>query len=163
MKQIISGMVVGALLMTSVPVLADHGGRYAPLFSDDEGFREQRREGHSERREIHRLGEHDMKIWRRGHWTHGHHGGRLGWWWVAAGAWYFYPAPVYPYPDPYTPPVTVINQPPVEVAPQANVAPPPPAPAQPPAQTWYYCDSAQAYYPYVPSCPEPWRQVPAQP
>lgn len=38
---------------------------------------------------------------------------------------------------------------------------------QPAPQTgtdnWYYCDSARAYYPYAPSCPEGWRQVPAQP
>jgi hypothetical protein len=29
--------------------------------------------------------------------------------------------------------------------------------------TWYYCDSAQAYYPYVATCPEGWRAVPASP
>jgi hypothetical protein len=33
----------------------------------------------------------------------------------------------------------------------------------PPAAMWYYCDSAGAYYPYVGTCPEPWRQVPAEP
>lgn len=158
MKQIISGIMVGALLVTSIPVLADPDERYG------EGYRGGRWEGH----EIHRFAERDMRIWRRGHWIHGRHGGRLGWWWVAAGIWYFYPAPVYPYPDPYTPPVTVINeQPPVVVAPQANVAPPPPVAAQPqsppPAQNWYYCDSAKGYYPYVPTCPEGWRTVPAQP
>lgn len=153
MKQIISGIMVGALLVTSIPVLAD----------PDEGHRGGYRDGHWEGRDIHRFAGRDMNIWRRGHWIHGRHGGRLGWWWIAAGVWYFYPAPVYPYPDPYTPPVTIINQPPVVVAPQENVAPPPPAPAQPPAQSWYYCDSAKGYYPYVPSCPEPWRTVPAQP
>lgn len=26
---------------------------------------------------------------------------------------------------------------------------------------WYYCQSAGAYYPTVPSCPEPWVPVPA--
>jgi len=26
---------------------------------------------------------------------------------------------------------------------------------------WYYCQSAGAYYPNVPSCPEPWIPVPA--
>ena len=144
MKQIITGTMVGVLLVISLPALAQH------------------REGHWEGREIHRFGEHDLRIWREGRWHHGRHEGRLGWWWVVAGVWYFYPSPVYPYPDPYTPPVTVINQqPPVVVAPQA------PAPTQPqsppPAQSWYYCDSAKGYYPYVPSCPEAWRSVPAQP
>jgi hypothetical protein len=27
------------------------------------------------------------------------------------------------------------------------------------APSWYYCDPAQAYYPYVKSCPVPWREV----
>jgi hypothetical protein len=71
--------------------------------------------------------------------------------------WYFYPSPVYPYPDPYTPPVVVINQQPPAAAPQASPQ------TQPTVPLWYYCDSAKAYYPYVPSCPEAWRPVPAQP
>jgi hypothetical protein len=149
MKQIISGIVVGILLVISLPVLADRGeGR------------------HFEGREIHRFGERDLGIWRAGHWYHGRHEGRLGYWWVAAGLWYFYPSPVFPYPDPYTPPVLVINQqPPVVVAPQTPVmvAPQAPAPVQQPAQSWSYCNSAKGYYPYVPSCPEGWKSVPAQP
>jgi hypothetical protein len=36
------------------------------------------------------------------------------------------------------------------------------APAQAPG-SWYYCDSARAYYPYVQSCAEGWRTVPAAP
>lgn len=146
MKQIISGIMVGVLLVTSLPVLAERGGgRHGE-------------ERHWQGREIHRFHEHDLRVWQGGRWHHGRHEGRLGWWWIAAGIWYFYPSPVYPYPDPYTPPVTIINQqPPVVVAPQAN------APAQPTTQFWYYCDSAKGYYPYVPSCPEAWRPVPAQP
>jgi hypothetical protein len=27
------------------------------------------------------------------------------------------------------------------------------------AQTWYYCDTTHAYYPYVSTCPVPWRVV----
>jgi hypothetical protein len=37
---------------------------------------------------------------------------------------------------------------------------PPPVVEAPPAY-WYYCPSAQAYYPNVPSCAEPWVPVPA--
>ena len=37
-------------------------------------------------------------------------------------------------------------------------APPPPRPAD---RTWYYCESAQTYYPYVQFCHEGWRAVPA--
>jgi Spy/CpxP family protein refolding chaperone len=39
----------------------------------------------------------------------------------------------------------------------------PPAYGQPPAPLSWYCRSAQAYYPYVSSCPEPWLPVPAPP
>lgn len=96
---------------------------------------------------------HDMNRWRGGNWHHGRHNGHLGWWWVVAGIWYFYPERVYPYPDPYRPSVVVLN-------------PPEPAPVitpQPVQQVWYYCDAAGAYYPYVPSCPSGWRAVPAEP
>ncbi|MBA3033830.1 MAG: hypothetical protein KKF85_11505 [Gammaproteobacteria bacterium] len=37
-------------------------------------------------------------------------------------------------------------------------APPPPRPSD---HTWYYCESAQTYYPYVQFCHEGWRAVPA--
>ena len=78
-----------------------------------------------------------------GHWVHGWHDGRFGWWWAGPDYWYWYPAPVYydypPSPD--------------------YVAPAGPAP-QP---TWYYCDSAKGYYPYVRSCASGWRAVPASP
>lgn len=154
MRQAIAGIMVGALLVSSITALAD----------DREGFRDGNREGfrrgHWEGREIHRFGDRDLYIWREGRWHHGRHDGRLGWWWIAAGVWYFYPRPVYPYPDPYTPPVVVINQQPAAVVP-----PPSPVQIQPQqaAQLWYYCDSARGYYPYVPNCAEGWRAVPAQP
>jgi len=38
------------------------------------------------------------------------------------------------------------------------ITPPPTAPG-----SWYYCDSAKAYYPYVQECKEGWRAVPAVP
>jgi hypothetical protein len=101
--------------------------------------------------EIHRFHEHDLGVWRGGSWHRERHDGRFGWWWVAAGAWYFYPQPIYPYPDPYTP-----YTPPVVVVPPASVEP-----AVPPPQYWYYCDAARTYYPYVANCPSGWRQVPA--
>ena len=95
--------------------------------------------GHGDIRRFH---EGDLERWRGGSWFHGEHFGRLGWWWIVDGAWYFYPAAVYPYPDPYVPPTVVT-----------------PAPAQPSPQYWYYCASAKAYYPYVPTCSEGWQQV----
>lgn len=75
----------------------------------------------------------DVDRWHGGHWVHGEHLGRLGWWWVVGDdGWYSYPAPVYPYPEPYAPPAVVA----------------------PSADYWYYCTSAGAYYPYVSECPE---------
>jgi hypothetical protein len=94
--------------------------------------------------DIRRFHEGDLEQWRAGRWVHGRHVGRLGWWWVVGGVWYFYPAPVYPYPDPYLPPTVMAS---------------PLPPGQPPAQYWYYCPSLKAYYPYVPNCPEAWMQV----
>ena len=93
--------------------------------------------------EIGRFHEHDMDLWRGGRWHHGHHDGRIGWWWIVAGTWYFYPTRVETYPDPYQPPVVVV----------------PPAPV--PAQYWYYCSNPAGYYPYVPRCNVNWQRVPA--
>jgi hypothetical protein len=105
--------------------------------------------------EMHRFHEHDLGRWQGGNWHHGHHLGRLGWWWVVGGMWYFYSEPVYPYPDPYTPPVVVVPAP----APSQTVVTPAPASVQ----YWYYCDASKTYYPYVATCPGGWRQVPATP
>ena len=41
----------------------------------------------------------DPGHWRGGHWHHGFHGGRLGWWWVVGDGWYYYPSATYPYPQ----------------------------------------------------------------
>jgi len=98
------------------------------------------------RGDISRFHEHDLDLWRGGRWTQGRHDGRLGWWWVIGNAWYFYPVPVYPYPNPWEPPPAMLQ-----------------APQLPPPQYWYFCDAAQAYYPYASTCPGGWKQVPAKP
>jgi len=79
-------------------------------------------------------------------------------------AWWdpFWPYPYYPYgPSPYwwypppyylyAPPTVVVEEPPVYIQRES-----------PPAGYWYYCPSPNAlgYYPSVPTCPEPWIQVP---
>lgn len=126
---------------------------YAPAARADRDFGDRHWQGHHWHGEIRRFGDHDFEHWRGGHWYRGPHLGRLGWWWIVGGVWYFYPEPVYPYPDPYVPPVAV--------APQAVV---PPTPAPPPVPSnWYWCDSPKGYYPYVPQCQSGWRSVPAQP
>jgi hypothetical protein len=105
----------------------------------DRDRREERHEWHGNIREFH---QHDLDFWRGGRWFRGPHDGRHGWWWIVGGLWYFYPSPVYPYPDPYQPPVVV-------------VAPEPPAPPH----YVYYCNNPAGYYPYVPRCLIPWQRV----
>lgn len=85
------------------------------------------------------------RYWHGGHWVHGWHMGHDGWWWVIGTAWYFYPAPVYPYPEP---PLVVVT--------------PPPPPLIPP-QYYYYCPNPPGYYPGLPGCPIGWQLVPAMP
>jgi hypothetical protein len=51
--------------------------------------------------------------------------------------------------------------PPVAPPPQAGAAPGPSS--QSASGSWYYCESAKAYYPYVSACKEGWRTVPASP
>jgi hypothetical protein len=67
--------------------------------------------------------------------------------WWGPPVWY-YPQPVYVYPRPY-----VVEQPTVYVQ---------QAPATGPLEPgyWYYCQSAGAYYPTAPTCPEAWVKVP---
>ena len=119
--------------------------------------------------DIRHFDRHDARHWRSGAWRHGWHSGRVGWWWVAGGMWYFYPQPVYPYPDPYRPPLVVVEpapQPPVvvQMPPPMPAAPQGPIEAvQPATQFWYYCEPSRAYYPYVASCPSGWKTVPATP
>lgn len=80
--------------------------------------------------------------WRSGRWYYGWHGTTVGWWWGVGSAWYPYSAPVYPYPA-------------VAPAPAAQPISEPPV--------YYYCQSAQAYYPDVQQCAEGWQSVAAQP
>jgi hypothetical protein len=76
----------------------------------------------------------ELPFWQAGRWEHLNHGGRFGWWWVVGPDWYFYDAPVYPYPDIYTP----VGE---------------------PFGWWYWCDFSEEYYPYVTTCPVPWESV----
>ncbi len=109
-----------------------------PASGREEGRHYDEGRWHGDIRHFH---EHDFPRWRAGRWHHGFHDGRVGWWWVVGPIWYFYPRPIYPYPNPYVPPAVVIEQ---------------------PVQYWYYCVSAAQYYPYAPVCPEGWRMVPAR-
>ena len=103
-------------------------------------------EGWHEHGDIGRFHEQDYDHWRGGNWFHGPHEGREGWWWIVSGLWYFYPSPVYPYPDPYTPPTVVVQQ-----APAYSVVAPP--------SYAYYCADPAGYYPYVAQCYMAWQRV----
>jgi len=137
--------IVGGLLAALVTTVF----AAAPAAADERGHRRdehQRYERHEHwRGDIHRFHERDFALWRSGRWHHGRHDGRGGWWWIVGGTWYFYPAPVYPYPDPYLPPGAV--------APLASGA----------QQYWYYCANPAGYYPYVPQCATTWQAVPENP
>jgi len=172
----ISGLVFAILAAASVSALADemrgdrHDGGMRGGDRHDGGMRVERHDREMRHGEWHgeewrgprgpwhadfrHFDRHDDRLWRRGGWRHSWHDGRFGWWWITGGDWFFYPQPVYPYPDPYNyvPLQTVVVQPPA------------PAPLAPqPQQYWYYCDSASGYYPYVATCPGGWRAVPATP
>lgn len=75
----------------------------------------------------------ERERWGGGRWEHGWHDGRLSWWWIVDGDWFFYPEPSYPYPDYNVPGV---------------------------AGGGYYCTNPLGYYPYVASCVVPWQFVP---
>jgi hypothetical protein len=91
----------------------------------------------------------ERERWVSGRWEHSWHHGRWGWWWYAGGAWYFYNAPVYPYPE-----IVADTYYEDDSDSPDNYGPGPDA-------MWYYCDRPQGYYPYVQDCRDPWQPVPA--
>jgi hypothetical protein len=125
-----------AVLAACGLVVASGGAALAQRDRDEHGPDEHWRSD----RDISRFHERDFDHWRGGRWVHDRHAGRFGWWWVVGPQWYFYPAPVYPYPDPQLPPA---------VGPAA-------------VPSWYYCANPPGYYPYVARCVVPWQPVPAQ-
>lgn len=140
MRDVVRNLILLTCLSMASPALSeDHrGGPQGGGHADYHG------------REFEHFTPAEREHWSGGHWEHGWHDGRFAWWWALDGFWYIYPEPFYPYPI-YVPPATVI-----EVPPAAPVGPPP-------AQVWFYCDNPKGYYPYIPSCNGPWREVPATP
>lgn len=72
------------------------------------------------------------------------------WWWDPWYPYGWYPPPTYVYPPPSivgAEPVEYIEQRPAESSPR-------------PEGYWYYCATANAYYPAAPTCPEQWVKVP---
>jgi hypothetical protein len=90
--------------------------------------------------------------WAHGHGHgHGHWNGNVGvYFGVPLASPFYYPAPVYYYPQ-----TVVVERPPTNYI-ERSPSPPPPG-------YWYWCPDSQAYYPQVQNCPTPWQQVPAAP
>ena len=76
---------------------------------------------------------------------------------VTGGAGYTVVAP----PPGAEPATAALPAPPPASSPQAEQAPG--SAAHPSVGSWYYCESAKGYYPYVSECKEGWRPVPATP
>ena len=142
-----SGLVLALVAAcASLPAAADHGG-----FRGDGGYSHGGYAG-------------------RGGWGGGYEGGG-GWGWgglglglgLGLGAAYlanpYVYSPYYGYPYGYASPATVVIDNSTPVSPQGTTV----APSAQGSGSWFYCDSAKGYYPYVAQCPEPWRRVSATP
>jgi hypothetical protein len=86
----------------------------------------------------------DRSAWQGGAWRHTYHNGYNGWWWVVGDNWFFYPGPIYPYPE-YVGPDYYYDY--------YNYYPTP-------SNYWYYCEDPPGYYPNVQDCNVPWQPVP---
>ncbi|HEY1961690.1 MAG TPA: hypothetical protein VGG69_04670 [Rhizomicrobium sp.] len=93
---------------------------------------------------VNRFTPRERAMWTHGRWWHGRWHNRLGWWWWANGGWFFYDAPVYPYPD-------YVSETYYDV-PGADYS-----------AYWYYCRDPEGYYPYVQRCNGEWQPVAPQP
>ncbi len=85
-------------MIVSLSAKADWGRDHRGYGHDYEGRR------HWEARHY---GGHDIDLWRNGRWIRRLYNGRIGWWWVVGANWYFYDAPIYPVPQPYSSTVVV--------------------------------------------------------
>jgi hypothetical protein len=104
--------------------------------------------------------------WGGGRWRHTSWHGRFGWWWNVGPAWYFYDAPVYPYPEYVSP--TYDDDENYDDEDQGgydnqNGGGQDMGPGYGGAGAWYHCNKPEGYYPYVKECRSGWEQVPANP
>ena len=86
----------------------------------------------------------ELSTWRGGHWRYAFHRGHRGWWWVVDEVWFFYPAPIYPYPL-YIGTLDYYDYYDWYGA---------------PSYYWYYCTNPEGYYPYVQECRGTWHALP---
>jgi hypothetical protein len=116
----------------------------------------------------------ERRWWTGGHWRHTRWHGRLGWWWNVGPSWYFYDAPVYPYPESVSPTYDEDenyddeNYGDQDQGGYDNSGPGGDQDMGPGyggggAGVWYHCSKPEGYYPYVKECRNGWEQVPANP
>ncbi len=121
----------------------------------------------------------EHRWWGGGRWRHTWWHGRYGWWWNVGPSWYFYDAPVYPYPTEVSP--TYYDDENYDDDDQGGYddqggqggyddqGPGPGQQDMGPGYggggpgVWYHCNKPEGYYPYVKNCRSGWEQVPAQP
>jgi hypothetical protein len=124
----------------------------------------------------------EHRYWAGGAWRHTWWHGHYGWWWNVGPSWYFYTAPVYPYPG-YVSDTYYDNenyddsdqggddQSGYDQGPgdQGGYDQGPGDQNMGPGDNgggpgvWFHCAKPDGYYPYVKSCRGGWEQVPATP
>jgi hypothetical protein len=104
--------------------------------------------------DVHHFDHNDLARWRGGHWNNTCFAGRCGWWWLAAGTWYYYDQPVYPYPL-VVPETTYAEPEPMESDASAPLV------VAPPPKFRYYCSNPAGYYPQVPNCNVQYQEIPS--
>ncbi|MBV9992998.1 MAG: hypothetical protein JOZ72_17100 [Alphaproteobacteria bacterium] len=101
----------------------------------------------------------EHRWWVGGHWHHMRWHGRWGWWWGVGGAFYWYPTPVYPYPEDISSTYYYDDQDEDgDYGDYQGVGP-----GDQGGGMWYHCASPEGYYPYVKECKGGWESVPAEP
>jgi hypothetical protein len=154
-KGLAVALLAGAALSLSIPASAADRDHHRARAGHGHGHRVV--VGHGPRRHVVRfkrfghgpvlkLSVGERARWRVGRWWHGRRHGRVGWWWLTGGIWYWYPERVGVYPSEIS--TTAVY----DYAPEGRSD-----------DSWYYCNDPQGYYPYVQSCNSDWKPVPIQP
>lgn len=131
-----------------------HNAQHTNGFQGHAGYHNEARSHYAfHARDVRGFRGEDLARWQAGRWRNTCFNGRCGYWWFAAGQWYFYDQPQYPYP-------LVVSQ--IEyVEPVAISTVPADAPMRlaPPPKFRYYCDEPRGHYPSVGTCNTQFRQV----
>jgi hypothetical protein len=127
MRKLLGSVIIALAASTAVAVAplflsfaksepALRGAKFAQVASRREVGTSFRQPGHSAPSLNAKQRSHSSKLaWRDGHWRKG----RIGWWWVVGGIWYFYPEPIDGPPD-YVSDVAVDDEMPPSQPPQSK-------------------------------------------